>query len=215
MDGIRYIITNGKQYLYSGEKGAKLVDNIDDATIWDKKKSAKNVFDIYKKSVKSNVLGNMAQKKEFTIKEINSNTNKNIVKVKVEGNDNMIVEEQVLDFDIADFVKELKDKTEKLENRLQYLFQQLSYCDKKIVDIEHCAEFYSLDIQKGFRLYKILHETTQNRRIIKNEIQSIQVFLGSTNNSISVGNVSKSIYGIYNNKEYTPRVVDELFDLLK
>ena len=127
----------------------------------------------------------------------------------------MIVEEQVLNFDIADFVKELKDKTEKLENRLQYLYQQLSYCDKKIVDIEHCAEFYSLDIQKGYKLYKILHDTTQSRRAIKNEIQSIQVFLNSNNSSLSINNVSKSIYGIYNNKEYTPRIVDELFDLLK
>lgn len=211
MNGTRYMITNGKQYLYSGENGAKLVNEIVDATTWDKKKSAQNVLTTYKNSGKSQVLGNTSQKKDFVVKEIDSNSKL----VNLEGNNDMIVEEQVLDFDIADFVKELKEKTEKLENRLQYLFQQLSYCDKKIVDIEHCAEFYSLDIQKGFRLYKILHETTQNRRVIKNEIQSIQLFLGSANNSTSVGNVSKSIYDIYNNKEYTPRVVDELFDLLK
>ena len=215
MNGTWYIITNGNKYLYSGENGAKLVDKSEDATIWNKKKSAQNVLITYKNSDKSKVLGNTSQKKEFTIKEVTSNRSQISNIVKKEGNNDMIVEEQVLDFDIADFVKELKNKTEKLENRLQYLFQQLSYCDKKIVDIEHCAEFYSLDIQKGFKLYKILHETTSNRRIIKNEIQSIQVFLGSSNSSISVGNVSKSIYGIYNNKEYTPRVVDELFDLLK
>lgn len=215
MNGTWYVITNDKQYLYSGEKGARLVDKIEDATVWDKKKSAQNVLAPYKNSDKSKVLGNTSQKKDFTIKEVNSNRSQIGNIVKVEGSNDMTVEEQVLDFDIADFVKELKDKTKKLENRLQYLFQQLSYCDKKIVDIEHCAEFYSLDIQKGFKLYKILHETTSNRRVIKNEIQSIQVFLGSNNSSISVGNVSKSIYGIYNNKEYTPRVVDELFDLLK
>ena len=215
MNGTWYIITNGNKYLYSGENGAKLVDKSEDATIWNKKKSAQNVLTTYKSSDKSKVLGNTSQKKKFTIKEVTSNRSQIGNIVKIEGNNDMIVEEQVLDFDIADFVKELKNKTEKLENRLQYLFQQLSYCDKKIVDIEHCAEFYSLDIQKGFKLYKILHETTSNRRIIKNEIQSIQVFLGSSNSSISVGNVSKSIYGIYNNKEYTPRVVDELFDLLK
>ena len=60
-----------------------------------------------------------------------------------------------------------------------------------------------------------MHDTTQSRREVKNEIQSIQVFLNSNNSSLSIGNVSKSIYGIYNNKEYTPRIVDELFDLLK
>lgn len=215
MNGTRYMITNGKQYLYSGENGAKLVNEIVYATTWDKKNSAQNVLTTYKNSGKSQVLGNTAQKKEFIVKEIDSNSSQISKVIQVEWNNNMIVEEQVLDFDIADFVKELKEKTEKLENRLQYLFQQLSYCDKKIVDIEHCAEFYSLDIQKGFKLYKILHDTTQNRRVIKNEIQSIQVFLGSANNSTSIVNVSKSIYDIYNNKEYTPRVVDELFDLLK
>ena len=211
MNGIRYVVTDGKQYLYSGEKGARLVDKIEDATIWDKKKSANNVMVVFKKSDKSKVLGNITQKKEFVVKEITSNDKV----IDIKGEKNMLVEEQVLNFDIADFVKELKDKTEKLENRLQYLYQQLSYCDKKIVDIEHCAEFYSLDIQKGYKLYKILHDTAQSRRAIKNEIQSIQVFLNSNNSSLSINNVSKSIYGIYNNKEYTPRIVDELFDLLK
>lgn len=213
MNGIRYIITDGKKYLYAGEKGAKLVDKIENATIWDKKKSAQNVLAVFKKSCKSKVLGNLTQKKEFIVKEITSDDVQfNDWKI---GEKNITIEEQVLDFEISDFVKELKDKTEKLENRLQYLCQQVSYYDKKIVDIEHCAEFYSLDIQKGYKLYKILHDTTQSRREIKNEIQSIQVFLNSNNSSSSIGNVSKSIYGIYNNKEYTPRIVDELFDLLK
>lgn len=213
MNGIRYIITDGKQYLYAGENGAMLVDKIEDATVWDKKKSAQNVLTVFKKSIKSKVLGSLTQKKDFIVKEITSDgVQFNDGKI---GEKNMTVEEQVLDFEISDFVKELKDKTEKLENRLQYLCQQLSYYDKKIVDIEHCAEFYSLDIQKGYKLYKILHDTTQSRREVKNEIQSIQVFLNSNNSSLSIGNVSKSIYGIYNNKEYTPRIVDELFDLLK
>ena len=72
MNRIRYIITNGTQYLYSGEKGAKLVDKIEDATIWDKKKSAQNVFTTYKHAGKSQVLGNTAQKKDFMVKEITS-----------------------------------------------------------------------------------------------------------------------------------------------
>ena len=38
-----------------------------------KKKSAQNVMVVFKKSDKSKVLGNLAQKKEFVVKEITSN----------------------------------------------------------------------------------------------------------------------------------------------
>ena len=44
MNGIRYVVTDGKQYLYSGEKGARLVDKIEDATIWDKKEECSKCY---------------------------------------------------------------------------------------------------------------------------------------------------------------------------
>ena len=119
-----------------------------------------------------------------------------------------------LSFDLLEELNNLEVKVKELEGRRDELLKCESSIDKKITDILHCAEFYELDACKGYKLYKILHETRIERRIIKNELQSIM----STLSYISNKNVNSAISEVnkaFGDKTYKPRVVDELFDLIK
>ena len=101
-----------------------------------------------------------------------------------------------------------------LEDRKNLLLEKSSTLDKKVCDIMHCAEFYELDACKGYKLYRILHETRIERRKVKNELEGIFGIL----RSVSVKNIesaTKSFENAYRDKKYAPRVVDELFDLFK
>ena len=91
----------------------------------------------------------------------------------------------------------------------------MSKYDREISDIQHCAEFYNLNASQGYKLYKMLHNVTNKRREVKNEFDSICMILSSKMTSAEIDNVNKSIYGIYNNRQYSNRVFDDLFDIVK
>ena len=120
-----------------------------------------------------------------------------------------------LGFDLLEELKSFKIKVEALGKRQNELQQQLSNVDKKLCDIMHCAELYDLDACRGYKLYKILKKTRIERREIKNELHAIN----ETLSKVSVKNLNASIkeveYSRKEDKNYTPRVVEELFDLLK
>ena len=120
-----------------------------------------------------------------------------------------------LGFDLLEELKSFKIKVEALGKRQNELQQQLSNVDKKLCDIMHCAELYDLDACRGYKLYKILKKTRIERREIKNELHAIN----ETLSKVSVKNLNASIkeveYSRKEDKSYTPRVVEELFDLLK
>ena len=120
-----------------------------------------------------------------------------------------------LGFDLLEELKSFKIKVEALGKRQNELQQQLSNVDKKLCDIMHCAELYDLDACRGYKLYKILKKTRIERREIKNELHAIN----ETLSKVSVKSLNASIkeveYSRKEDKSYTPRVVEELFDLLK
>lgn len=119
-----------------------------------------------------------------------------------------------INFDLKDELKEMELKFKQLNKRKEYLSAKNSELDKKIEDIMHCAEFYELDACKGYKLYKILHETRLERRKVKDEVDMLIEVLSK----LSITNIKQSLNAIDNmsrERKYTPRVVDELFDLLK
>ena len=79
-----------------------------------------------------------------------------------------------------------------------------------IVDIEHAAEFYTLNASQGYKLYKMLHDTRIKRRDYKDELQKIESTLGTSIRSANMNNLEKSILGL-EHRQYTPRVNKELF----
>lgn len=119
-------------------------------------------------------------------------------------------DEAVLDFDIMEKVKEITTIHQQLEARSQWLACQISKIDKEIVDIEHAAEFYNLDACRGYKLYKLLHDTEVKRREYKNELSKIQYCFKTSINNTSITHLQKSIAGL-DNQKYTPRINKELF----
>lgn len=54
------------------------------------------------------------------------------------------------------------------------LQKSLSEVDQKITDIKHYIEFSSLNVVQGYRAQNLLKKTLQERREIKNNIESLQ-----------------------------------------
>ena len=105
--------------------------------------------------------------------------------------------------DISDFIRILEMKRD-------YLNSMLSVVDQEIVDIEHAAEFYTLNASKGYKLYKMLHDCRVRRREYKNELQKITYILNVYPSHQKLIDLDKQIAGIEERK-YKPRVLKELF----
>lgn len=122
-----------------------------------------------------------------------------------------------LTFDLLEELNRLKDITVQIKERKGYLYDQLLLLDKKLVDIQHCAEFYELDACKGYKLYKTLHNTTIERREIKNELEVLKLIETKKFNSGNMTNMEKFYIKTFDNdnKRYRNRVVEDLFDLIK
>lgn len=89
------------------------------------------------------------------------------------------------------------------------LYERLSILDKKVVDIEHAMEFQKLDAAGGYKLYKLMHDTLNERRVVKDNLKKIENLQRSQiADNIKIAN--KSIKKIENQK-YSPRVLTELF----
>ena len=78
------------------------------------------------------------------------------------------------------------------------------------MDIEHAAEFYNLNASQGYKLYKLLHDARNRRREYKNELEKINLSLGTSIRSINMENLQRSILGL-DGKQYAPRINKELF----
>jgi hypothetical protein len=112
------------------------------------------------------------------------------------------IDQKVEEFEV--FIKDLHERN-------KYLNLQLSIVDKEIVDIEHAAEFYTLNASQGYKLYKMLHDAKVRRREIKDEMEKIKYIMSSNMKSALYNNISCSIKGL-KNRQYTPRVLQELFN---
>lgn len=195
---MEYLITNGNLYVGGDKNGTRtLTTNINNACVYSTKAKAENELE---NAVRSKNGWSLAVNDEWFIK----------------GRQDVEITKPIeLDFDFHKEIIELQDKISQLEQRKEYLKYLISKCDREISDIQHCAEFYNLNASQGYKLYKMLHNVTNKRREVKNEFNSICMILSSKITSAEINNVNKSIYGIYNNQQYSSRVFDNLFDIVK
>ena len=189
-----YIICNNDNYLLQDtNNGFLIVNDINKATRWDKIQKA------------NNVCKNM---------NINKKTKNYHLEVKYVSQENKTINQPAnpieLDFDILEKIKEISAFTRQLEERKLYLIEQIQMINLEIVDIEHAAEFYNLNASQGYKLYKLLHDARVKRRELKNELQKIDLSLGTSIRSSNMENLERSIMGL-DNRQYTPRVNKELF----
>lgn len=195
---MEYLITNGTYYVGGDKNGSRtLTTNINNACVYSTKVKAENELE---NAIRSKNGWSLAVNDEWFIK----------------GKKDIEIAKPIeLDFDFHKEIIELQDKVGQLEQRKEYLKYLISKYDREISDIQHCAEFYNLNASQGYKLYKMLHNVTNKRREVKNEFNSICMILSSKITSAEIDNINKSIYGIYNNRQYSNRVFDDLFDIVK
>ena len=188
-----YIICNNDNYLKRDKKNhLSVVRNMQEATKWDTVTKANNMRMINAKK--------LCQHYNLQVKYV-SQENKVT---------NPVAKPIELGYDILDKVKEISVFTKEIEERRLYLMEMVHHVDLEIVDIEHAAEFYTLNASQGYKLYKMLHDARIRRRTYKDELQKIDLSLGTSIRSTNMENLEKSIIGMEHRK-YEPRVNKELF----
>ena len=115
------------------------------------------------------------------------------------------------EFQVMQAFIDLEIICKKLEKRRKYLESEQSIADKKITDIEHYIEFNNLSASQGYKAYKLLKRCLEERRNIKNELGQLASVSKMNIGFAGSGNMQKSLERI-NNKQYTPRVLTELFE---
>jgi len=97
-----------------------------------------------------------------------------------------------------------------LEKRHEYLSNKLSLLDKEIVDIIHYIEFNELFEKEGFAAYKLLHNKTKERRVVKNEKYDIEFILNVIDGKKDFEDC-KTHFNRNTAPPYIPRALPELF----
>ena len=188
-----YIICNNDNYINRDKKNHfSIVSSMYKATKWNDITKANNIC--------KNNIKKLVQTYGLEVKYV-SQENKVL---------NPVAKPIELGYDILDKVKEIFTFTKEIEERRLYLMEMVHNIDLEIVDIEHAAEFYTLNASQGYKLYKMLHDARIQRRSYKDELEKINLSLGTSIRSANMENLEKSIVGMEHRK-YEPRVNKELF----
>lgn len=94
---------------------------------------------------------------------------------------------------------------------LNYLLSQV---DKEICDILHYIEFNNLDAANGYRMYKMLKDCRLRRRKIKDDLGKVNLIIPTLGNKELVNSLKTCLSQMkaMDQRKYTPRVLDELFE---
>lgn len=222
---MRYVITNETRDLYAAQldvNGAyTLVSEPMKAKIFDKVKDANRVLGVnrhrFGKGFNVNRVDRIPELARFahnnvddvSIEQYNAEHMFDNNKPVSESADHVLGNHN-LPFGIVDKAREIAQDAELVKQRRQYLINELRLADLELTDIEHAAEFYELNAAQGYKLYRLLHDVRVRRRRVKDELQLLDTFLGSSVTRID--NVCKQAEG-YSSRSYTPRVNKELFDV--
>ena len=85
------------------------------------------------------------------------------------------------------------------------------YAEAQIFDIEHAAEQQSLDVMRGYKLYKLLHDARKVRRDCKNSLKMIGILETCVSSDFLRGSICGKLSTV-KEADYIPRVLGELFD---
>lgn len=118
-------------------------------------------------------------------------------------------EESEVEFDISEFVDVLNiiaDLKSKKNGCLTKLNSELSRVNEEILDIEHFIEFSKLNVPNAYNAYKMLRDTLNERRRIKDAITAATELY----NNCDVDKLAES-RDTLNNRHYNPRRLPGLF----
>lgn len=188
-----FIITNGSGYIYY-DKNQKMATT-------NKRELAKR----FTKEKAENFMKNLA------------GTMKNLgYRMEPDDETNQVIEQVISDTDesIAEIltqVRSFESYMQDIGKKRDTLTYELSKVDAEIEDILHAAEFYNLNACEGYKLYKMLRDARIKRRKLKDYIEVVGYVERATGKDFANNVGSKSILG-KETREYTPRVLNELFN---
>ena len=115
-------------------------------------------------------------------------------------------------FDIDDDMRELLNIIEQIKSCKASLVKDMKEVDREITDIEHAAEFYNLNAAQGYKVYKLLHDARERRRIVKDRLSMVERILETKVCNLSTTKIDNKVEKM-NNRNYCPRVLKELFNM--
>lgn len=195
---MRFYITNGNQYI-SSKSGIHAVSNIKDAGQYELDK-AQNVLKAIPKTLRIY---------PWKLEEICDESEK--CKISLKEVDNAIQEYTGLTDNILEKMINVEEYVSNLKKYLIVIDRELEKIRLEIIDIEHAAEFFDLDLYKGWKLYKLLQDTRKKRRKYKDEKAKIEYILNSNFVDCTNSKISEYIKG-FDDRSYKPRVLQELFN---
>lgn len=191
------ICNNGKYVGQDIEAGFYITEDIAFARAWKKLEKANNVLRMMQQCKKF-------KNYHFEVKYCEQSTAK--------AQKQKTPEPIELDYDVNQKLEEIAIFAKEIEKRKTYLYQLIHNAELELIDIDHAAEFQTLNAAQGYKLYKRLHDVCTKRREYKNEVQVIENTLKTRINGCDLGNLEKSIAGLETRK-YAPRINADLFNL--
>lgn len=137
------------------------------------------------------------------------NINKNIKHFEIKDKNSNSTNEILNYYDT--FLNDISTKRENLIEKKSELENKRDLIEKKIVDLNHYIEFYTLNASMGYCAYKELHDIFNERRNIKNEINKINIILKAFDNTTDFNKLYSDLNKV-NNQKYSPRVLFDLFN---
>lgn len=194
-----YVITNGKVYVGIDKDNTQTtVASIKKAKIFDSQKTAKNFLGCLKHTLR---------RFSWRIEEIEDSTETLYDEIQKINVDELSCDDELKK--IVKCVATLEGGFEDLKMKQLEYNKQLSQLDAEICDIEHAAEFYTLNAVQGYKLYKSLHNAMVKRRMVKDSLLIIQILFEKGLNKNS-RDVIKSLKGL-DKRQYEPRIRKDLF----
>lgn len=185
-----YVITDNQVFLKT-KGGHKIVNSLREAGHY-KMNKAKNIIKAMPQDLK---------KYDWRVKFATVN-NKEIVEIS---------KDKVFNYDLDYEISRMEKFSKDLQEQELSLREKLQELELKIVDLEHYLEFYNLDMYSSWKYYKLFQSVMRERRCIKNDIAKIHYILSSNMQNAAMNNISKASNRL-NNRQYTPRILIDLFN---
>lgn len=115
---------------------------------------------------------------------------------------------------LPDLVGQMYETGRIMRVLLTYYSDQVRVADKAQEDMLHKIEFTDVNVVDGFRLYKALQEIRRRRRQCKDICDMLGTVhrSGTVSSLMNLQNEMKKYHENLETREYTPRVLDDLFN---
>lgn len=200
----QYIITDGERYVYQNHFGKYVPTNCEVmAEIFTKRQANMIYQNSLPKALKSIFYISKYDNPASDIKQVTKQELSNYTE-KLVGADYM-----------KKWIAKLSDlnglATDAL-HRKNELIEELSNTDKELSDLNHYIEFTNLNAAQGYKASKMIKERRIKRRVLKNEMDIINMILSKKISETLNNEINNYISGL-ENRTYEPRVLKELFDI--